>query len=139
MIKEAFEAHCVSNPLTFVKDGEELMDYLHRRESFADLSDEPLPGIILLDLNMPKKDGHTALKEIKADETLQSIPVVVLTTSRSDEDIVRSYGLGVSSFITKPVSFDGLCAVVRALSHYWFEIVALPNKDVAGASLGWRA
>ena len=108
MIKEAFDEYCVSNPVTFVHDGEELMDYLHRQGPYADLRDTPLPGIILLDLNMPKKDGHVALKEIKANEALQKIPVVVLTTSRSDEDIVRSYGLGVSSFITKPVTFDQL-------------------------------
>ena len=138
MIKEAFEEYCVSNPLTFVNDGEALMDYLHRRGPYTDLRDTPLPGIILLDLNMPKKDGHVALKEIKASESLQRIPVVVLTTSRSDEDIVRSYGLGVSSFITKPVTFDELCAVVKALSHYWFEIVALPNNNFAKASLCGR-
>ncbi len=139
MIKEAFDENCVSNPLTFVKDGEELMDYLHRRGAYADLRNEPFPGIILLDLNMPKKDGHVALQEIKAHRSLQKIPVVVLTTSRSDEDIVRSYGLGVSSFITKPVTFDGLCTVIRALGHYWFEIVALPKSDIAEAPLDRQA
>ncbi len=128
MIKDAFEENCVSNPVTFVKDGEELMDYLYRRGSFGHLQDEPFPGIILLDLNMPKKDGRVALEEIKADAALQRIPVVVLTTSKADEDIVRTYGLGVSSFITKPVTFEGLCGVVKTLSHYWFEIVALPPE-----------
>ncbi|MDJ0609824.1 MAG: response regulator [Kiloniellales bacterium] len=138
MIKEAFEEYCVSNPLTFVKDGEDLMDYLYRRGPYAHLGDEPLPGIILLDLNMPKKDGHVALQEIKADPSLRRIPVVVLTTSRSEEDIVRSYGLGVSSFISKPVTFDGLCTVVKALRHYWFEIVALPKNDLAEARFNRR-
>ncbi len=128
MIKDAFEENSVSNPLSSVNDGEELMDYLHRRGAYEHLQDEPFPGIILLDLNMPKKDGRMALSEIKADAALQRIPVVVLTTSKADEDIVRTYGLGVSSFITKPVTFEGLCGVVKTLSHYWFEIVALPPE-----------
>ena len=132
LIKDAFKENSVSNPLTFVNDGEELMDYLHRRGSYEHLRDEPFPGIILLDLNMPKKDGHMALKEIKADAVLQRIPVVVLTTSKADEDIVRTYGLGVSSFITKPVTFDRLCGVIKTLSHYWFEIVALPGANTPG-------
>ena len=128
MIKDAFDENSVSNPITFVKDGEELMDYLYRRGAFEDLKDDSLPGIILLDLNMPKKDGRVALQEIKADEALRRIPVVVLTTSKADEDILRTYGLGVSSFITKPVTFDGLCGVVKTLRHYWFEIVSLPPE-----------
>ncbi|MDJ0950859.1 MAG: response regulator [Alphaproteobacteria bacterium] len=128
LIQDAFNENSVSNPLVFVNDGEELLDYLHRRGSYEHLRDTPLPGVVLLDLNMPKKDGRTALKEIKADETLRRIPIVVLTTSKTEEDIVRTYGLGVSSFITKPVTFQGLCDVVKALSHYWFEIVALPPE-----------
>ena len=128
LIKDAFEENKVSNPLTFVNDGEELMDYLHRRGAYGHLRSAPLPGIILLDLNMPKKDGRTALQEIKGDEALQRIPVVVLTTSKADEDIVRTYGLGVSSFITKPVTFEGLCDVAKTLTHYWFEIVSLPSE-----------
>ena len=134
MIKDAFEENSVSNPLEFVNDGEELMDYLYRRGAYEHLKDAPYPGVILLDLNMPKKDGRTALKEIRADESLQRIPVVVLTTSKTDEDIMRTYGLGVSSFITKPVTFEGLCGVVKALSHYWFEIVALPPECQSAAS-----
>ncbi len=130
LIKDAFDENNVSNPLAFVNDGEELMDYLHRRGAYEHLRNAPLPGIILLDLNMPKKDGRAALKEIKADEALQCIPVVVLTTSRAHEDIARTYGLGVSSFITKPVTFEGLCDMVKTLSHYWFEIVALPPEPV---------
>jgi CheY-like chemotaxis protein len=135
LIKDAFDENSVSNPVAFVNDGEELMDYLHRRGTYEHLGNAPLPGVILLDLNMPKKDGRTALKEIKADEALQRIPVVVLTTSKTDEDILRTYGLGVSSFITKPVTFEGLCDVVRALSHYWFEIVALPPECPSAASV----
>ena len=129
MIKDAFAENRVSNPVTFVNDGEELMDYLHRRGAYGHLQGEPFPGIILLDLNMPKKDGRVALEEIKADAALQRIPVVVLTTSKADEDIVRTYGLGVSSFITKPVTFDRLCGVIKTLSDYWLEIVALPPAD----------
>ena len=129
LIKDAFEENSVSNPLVFVNDGEQLMDYLHRRGAYEHLQGNLLPGIILLDLNMPKKDGRTALKEIKADESFQCIPVVVLTTSNVDEDIERTYHLGVNSFITKPLTFEGLCDVVRTLTHYWFEIVALPPSS----------
>ena len=128
LIKDAFEDNKVSNPIAFVNDGEELMNYLQRRSGYEQLKKEPLPGIILLDLNMPKKDGRTALKEIKADENLQRIPIVILSTSKADEDISLSYGLGVSSFITKPVTYKGLCDVAKALSHYWFDIVALPGE-----------
>ena len=92
------------------------------------MKDEAYPGLILLDLNMPRKDGRTALKEIKEDARLQRIPVVILTTSSSEEDIVRTYGLSVSSFITKPVTYEDLCEVVKALSRYWIEIVALPPE-----------
>ncbi len=96
LIKDAFDENNVLNPLVFVNDGEELMDYLHHRGAYEQPRNAPLPGVILLDLNMPKKDGRTALKEIKADEALQRIPVVVLTTSKTDEDIKDTYGLGVS-------------------------------------------
>lgn len=114
------------NTLIRVKDGEELMDYLHRRGAFADPASSPTPGVILLDLNMPRKTGREALREIKATPGLRHIPVVVLTTSRADEDIFRSYDLGVNSFITKPVGFDQLAETVRVLGRYWFEIVELP-------------
>ena len=134
MIGDAFDEISVSNPLTFVNDGADLLDYLHRRGAYEHLRNTPLPGIILLDLNMPKKDGRAALKEIKADEALQRIPVIVLTTSKTEEDIVHTYGLGVSSFITKPVTFEGLCDVVKSLTHYWFEIVILPPEGRSAAS-----
>ena len=131
LIEDAFAEARLNNPIDFVKDGEELMDYLHRRGDFESLNGDSHPGLILLDLNMPKKDGRTALKEIRADEYLRRIPIVVLTTSKSEEDILRTYNLGVNSFITKPVTFDGLVDVVQVLSKYWIEIVALPPEDDA--------
>lgn len=128
MAKEAFDENRMLNILEFVKDGEELMDYLYRRGNY-NASNAPRPGLILLDLNMPKKDGRTALDEIKNDPDLRRIPVVVLTTSKSEEDILKSYDLGVSSFITKPVKFDDLVEVTREIGRYWFGIVALPLQD----------
>jgi CheY-like chemotaxis protein len=127
LTKEALEESRVLNELRFVEDGEELMDYLHRRGRFTDPADSPRPGLILLDLNMPKKDGREALKEIKADPNLRRIPVVVMTTSRAEEDIFRSYDFGASSFITKPVTFDRLVELMRTLGEYWVEFVELPE------------
>ena len=126
MAADALEESRLANDLRFVEDGEELMDYLHRRGKFTNPETAPRPGLILLDLNMPRKDGREALKEIKAEPDLRTIPVVVLTTSKAEEDIYRTYDLGVNSFITKPVNFESLVAVMRALSKYWFEIVELP-------------
>ncbi len=126
LIADAFEESRLKNPIDFVKDGEELMHYLRKEGQYADTGDIPLPGIILLDLNMPKKDGRTALKEIREDPKLRNIPIVVLTTSKSEEDILKTYDLGVNSFITKPVTFDGLVDVVKVLRQYWIEIVAIP-------------
>ncbi|PKV62637.1 response regulator [Pontibacter ramchanderi] len=127
LIKEALDENRLSNAIQFVENGEELMDYLHNRGNFADKEKYQTPGLILLDLNMPKKDGREALKEIKADEHLRVLPVVVLTTSKAEEDILRTYDLGVSSFITKPVTFTALVDVMKTLSKYWFEIVELPK------------
>lgn len=118
------------NEMYFVEDGEELMDYLRHQGKYTNLADSPCPGVILLDLNMPKKDGREALKEIKADPDLRRLPVVVLTTSRSEEDIYRTYDLGASSYITKPVTFEGLVEVMKSLKKYWFEIVDLPDNRV---------
>ena len=129
LIEDAFVEARLNNPIDFVNDGEQLMDYLKREGDYAHLTEESVPGLILLDLNMPKKDGRTALKEIRADDYLRRIPIVILTTSKSEEDILRTYNLGVNSFITKPVSFDGLVEVVQVLSKYWIEIVALPPED----------
>ncbi len=132
MIRDAFEENRLANDLHFVSDGEELMDYLHRRGKFKDDAKALLPGLILLDLNMPKKDGREALKEIKSDPHLRRIPVVVLTTSKAEEDIFRTYHLGVNSFITKPVSFESLVNISRELGKYWFEIVELPSLNQNG-------
>jgi CheY-like chemotaxis protein len=116
--------------MRFVYDGQELLDYLRREGAYAGPSfDAPRPGLILLDLNMPKKDGREALAEIKANEALRRIPVVVLTTSKDEEDVLRTYDLGVNSFITKPVTFAGLVEVMRTWTRYWLEIVELPNGD----------
>jgi DNA-binding response OmpR family regulator len=102
------------------------MDYLNRRGRWSAPGAAPRPGLILLDLNMPRKDGREALREMKAHPELRRIPVVVLTTSRAEEDVVRSYDLGASSFITKPVSFGGLVSAMQALGRYYIEIVELP-------------
>jgi len=126
MASDALEESRLANDLRCVEDGEELMDYLHRRGKYALPNNAPRPGLILLDLNMPRKDGREALKEIKAEPELRSIPVIVLTTSKAEEDIYRTYDLGVNSFITKPVNFESLVAVMKALGKYWFEIVELP-------------
>ncbi len=127
MTKEAFEESHLLNDLRFVCDGVELMDYLQRRGKYSDPSTSPRPGLILLDLNMPKKDGREALRDIKADPNLKSIRVVILTTSKAEEDILRSYDLSAASYITKPVTFTGLADVNKTLGKYWLEIVELPN------------
>ena len=129
MIKEALFINRLSNDLRFVQDGEELMDYLLRKGKYSTVESSPRPGLILLDLNMPKKDGREALNEIKNLPGLRSIPVVILTTSKTEEDIYRTYDLGVNSFITKPVKFDALVNIVSGLGKYWFEIVELPVQE----------
>ncbi len=112
--------------LRFVENGEELLDYLRRRGRWANPSDSPRPGLVLLDLNMPRMDGREALARIKADPALRRIPVVVLTTSRAEADVMHSYDLGANSFIAKPVTFGGLVDAMRALGRYWMETVELP-------------
>jgi CheY-like chemotaxis protein len=128
MAREALAESRLKNPLYFVHDGEELMDYLYRRGKYADHARYPFPGLILLDLNMPRKDGREALREIRSDPQLRRVPVVVLTTSAAEEDVLRSYELGVNSFIVKPVTFEALVEVMRSLGRYWFEIVELPPE-----------
>ncbi|MDJ1485265.1 response regulator [Cytophagaceae bacterium YF14B1] len=127
LLKDAFEESHLLNEIYFVDDGEELTDYLHRKGQYKNPLLSPRPGMILLDLNMPKKDGREALREIKANPELKTIPIIVLTTSRAEEDIIRSYDLGVNSFITKPVTFKSLIEVVQMLGRYWLEIVELPD------------
>ncbi len=135
MAKEALDECRLANHIDFVEDGVELMSYLRAQGRYAGKGATRRPGLIILDLNMPKMDGREALREIKADPSLRRIPVVVMTTSKAEEDIYRTYDLGVSSFVTKPVTFDGLVSVMRALGRYWFEIVELPD---AGAPLERR-
>ena len=126
LAREALIESRLANELRIVNDGEELMDYLYHRGRYTLESHSPRPGLILLDLNMPKKDGREALKEIKADPHLRKIPIVVLTTSKAEEDIYRSYDLGANSFIIKPVTFAALVEVMKTIGKYWFEIVELP-------------
>ena len=123
MAADALAEARVSNPLVCVEDGEELLEYLFGTGRYEQ-NPPPLPGLILLDLNMPRIDGREALARLKESPKLDAIPVIVLTTSEAEEDIYRSYELGVNSFITKPVSFDGLVEVMRGLGHYWLELVA---------------
>ena len=126
-IQEALAEARLANDFRFVKDGQELLDYLQHRGSYTNEAEAPYPGLILLDLNMPRKDGHEAIREIKADPNLRRIPIVVMTTSNSDEDIANTYDLGISGYITKPVTLDELVMVIKALTNYWFQIVKLPN------------
>jgi CheY-like chemotaxis protein len=125
---EALGEAQVRSELRCVEDGEELLDYLRRRGVYGPGGrDATRPGVILLDLNMPRMDGREALSQIKSDPELRRIPVVVLTTSRSEEDVVRSYELGANSFITKPTTFTGLVEVARGFARYWFELAELPR------------
>jgi CheY-like chemotaxis protein len=126
LVKDALEECHWNADLRFVENGEELLDYLLRQGKYEEADQSPRPGLILLDLNMPKKDGREVLRDIRAHAELRRIPVVVLTTSRADTDIERIYELGANSFISKPVQFDGLVNVMRMLSQYWFNTVELP-------------
>ncbi len=128
LIQEAWKQSEIMSILKFTVNGEDLMDYLLHRGKYSAEESSPRPGIILLDLNMPKKDGREALKEIKLHSELRRIPIVVLTTSKAEEDIFKTYDLGVNSFITKPVTFDALIKITNDLAHYWFETVKLPEK-----------
>ncbi len=128
LIKEAFRKSDVINTLHFVEDGVELLEYLRRQRKFDNHASNPTPDVILLDLNMPRKDGREALQEIKTDPHLRHIPVVVLTTSKAEEDILLSYDIGAASYITKPLTFDRLVEIITGLKQYWEQIVQLPAK-----------
>ncbi|MEO7456124.1 MAG: response regulator [Gemmatimonadaceae bacterium] len=126
MTADALRESRLANDLHFVNDGQELLDYLRREGAHADPASSPRPSLILLDLNMPRMDGREALAVIKKDPTLKRIPIVILTTSRADEDICSTYDLGVNSYISKPVSFEGLVQAMKSVGRYWFELVELP-------------
>jgi two-component system response regulator len=129
MARDALHEGRLPNELRFVNDGEELLQYLRREGPYADPASSPRPGLVLLDLNMPKVDGREALAAIKSDPGLRSIPVVVLTTSKAEEDVLQTYDLGVNSFITKPVTYLGLVEVMKVFTDYWLNIVDLPDRE----------
>ncbi|HEX2981375.1 MAG TPA: response regulator [Anaerolineaceae bacterium] len=126
LIQDAIEEADLTNAVEFVEDGASLMDDLHQRLKKTGQKKNYLPELILLDLNMPKKNGWQVLKEIKEDDRLKTIPVVILTTSSSPEDVQRSYQLGGNGFITKPSTFTGLIEIMKSLNAYWFNTVLLP-------------
>lgn len=127
LVKEAFQEIGENHQINFVENGEQLMDYLEKRNTFTP-ENAPPPDLVLLDINMPKKNGIEVLREIRENRKLSSIPIVVLSTSNSEEDILRSYELGANSFITKPIGFDQLVESLKNLNTYWFETVSLPKK-----------
>jgi CheY-like chemotaxis protein len=130
LMKRLLKESRLYNDLRFVEDGEDLLDYLHQRGTYGAPGAAPRPGLILLDLNMPKKSGREALAEIKTDPNLRTIPILVLTTSKTEEEIYRSYDLGANSFITKPVTFEAMVDVMKAVTTYWFSIVELPSDTI---------
>ncbi len=133
LTRRALEKSRLASTVDTVEDGEELMKYLRREGKYADAESASRPGLILLDLNMPRMDGREALKKIKSDSELRRIPVIVLTTSEAEQDILQTYDLGVNAFVTKPVTFDDLANTLQALGEFWFEIVKLPNEREADA------
>ncbi|TRY32941.1 response regulator [Aliiglaciecola sp. M165] len=129
LTEDALKESRVRNTLNCVEDGVELLEYLRREGKYQDKSLSPRPGLILLDLNMPRKDGREALEEIKADPELRNIPVVILTTSVQEEDMLKGYNLGAASYIAKPVNFEGLVELMKTLGKYWVEFVELPFES----------
>ncbi len=128
LIQDALSCDPWRHQVRFVDDGEELLDYLQHRGKYASRDSSPRPSLILLDLNMPRRDGREALQEIKGDPALRHIPIVVITTSKAEGDIDRSYDLGVSSYISKPTSYEELVEMMRTLGKYWCEVVRLPGR-----------
>jgi CheY-like chemotaxis protein len=129
MVRDAMAEAAAGVDLRYVENGEELLDYLRNHGRWAGV-DAPTPGLVLLDLNMPRKDGREALREMKADPALRALPVIILTTSREEDEVARGYNLGANSFVQKPVTFDGLVTLMRTIGLYWFDTVQLPR---------WRA
>jgi CheY-like chemotaxis protein len=130
LIKDALDEGRLVVDLRQVEDGEELMDYLHRCGEYAEPNSSPRPDLILLDLKMPRKSGHQALEEIKGNSELRRIPIVILTTSKAEEDVVRSYDLGANSFMVKPSAFGALIEAMKTLERYWFKLITLPPERV---------
>ena len=126
LVGKALKENGVANPFQCLMDGDEMLDYLKRKGKFTDPGASPRPCLILLDLNMPRMDGRKALLFLKADPELKKIPVIVLSTSKAEEDIIRSYNVGANSFITKPNDFNGLVSIAEAIQKYWLRIVELP-------------
>jgi CheY-like chemotaxis protein len=124
MTQEAFEHHKLRNSLHVVSDGVEALAFLRREGEFADA---PRPGLILLDLNLPRKDGREVLEEVKNDASLRSIPIVVLTTSQAEEDILRSYNLHANAYVAKPVDFERFIQVIRQIDDFFVSVVKLPQ------------
>jgi CheY-like chemotaxis protein len=127
--QRAFRKSGLKNPLVRCEDGDQALDYLHRRGRYADPARSPRPGVVLLDLNLPGTDGRQVLSEIKTDERLRDIPVVVLTTSADERDITACYRAGANSYIQKPVDIDGFMKAIERLNGYWFEVVILPKGE----------
>jgi CheY-like chemotaxis protein len=125
LVRDALQENGLPHAIRFVRDGEELLDYLHRRGEY-EMADAPRPDLILLDLKMPKKDGREALKELKTEPRLKTIPIVVFTTSMDKEDIEFAYRMGVNSYVAKPATFRALVDFVATLGKYWFELVERP-------------
>jgi CheY-like chemotaxis protein len=126
LVRDAWESSGLDNDLRFVRDGQELMDYLLRQGVYCSPSRSPRPDLILLDLNMPRKNGHEVLREMKANPNLEQIPVVMFTSSTADEDVARTYSLGGNSYITKPLTYTDLMRVIEGLGRYWLRTVELP-------------
>ncbi len=129
LIREAFEHNKVHNTIAVVSDGVEALQYLRREGEYANA---PRPDLVLLDLNLPRKDGREVLAEVKEDPSLRSIPVVVLTTSKAEEDVLRSYDLHANAYVTKPVDFDRFIGVVRQIDQFFVSVVKLPNNNSRG-------
>ncbi len=127
LVSDALEEASLGNPIDFTLNGKELLQYLNREAAYSHLVEEPLPGLILLDLNMPVMDGREVLAKLKKHEKFCSIPIIVLTTSKADTDIAQTYDMGSNSFIIKPVSFDNLVEMMKSITYYWFNLVSLPK------------